>query len=98
MSDFIFTKKPHTTMVDVWYQSILIGELGCKIEDRHTCTYMAYCNERLSCIGSFDSFEEAAQAILDEHRKLFNQRITVEDPCQEKLKTMTRNVTVGHTT
>jgi len=85
-------------MVDVWYKSILIGELACKIEDKHICTYMAYCNERLSCIGSFEDLESAAKAILDEHRKIFNQRLTVEDPCQEKLKDKIFSGTVGNTT
>jgi hypothetical protein len=84
MSKFVFTRKPNTTMVDVWYDNILIGELSMKMEkgsDKHTCTYRSYTNHGLACIGEFESPQDACEAILKEHRVSFNKRTSVRDPC-----------------
>ena len=83
-------------MVDVWYNYILIGEMSMNIKEnpvidpeglnpRHTCTYRSYSSYGLVCIGEFESKETAAQAILGEHRKSFNKRYSIGEPCLTKL-------------
>jgi len=96
MSEFIFTKKPFTTMVDVWYDRIMIGEMSMEIKENpeidtegfgssRTCIYRSYSSYGLTCIGEFESKEAAAQSILEEHRKSFNKRYSVGEPCLTKL-------------
>lgn len=87
MSKFVFTRKPNTSMVDVWYQSILIGELSMKLKkdsDKHICIYRSYTNHGLACIGEFDSTNDACEAILNEHKASYNKRFSVRDPCLAK--------------
>lgn len=84
MSNFVFTRKPNTSMVDVWYKSILIGELSMKIKEgsgKHICTYRSYTNHGLACIGEFDNTNDACEAILNEHKVSYNKRHSVRDPC-----------------
>tara|TARA_R110000796_G_scaffold48626_1_gene116494 strand:+ start:244 stop:549 length:306 start_codon:yes stop_codon:yes gene_type:complete len=91
---FKFTKQKHTGKTNVWYDSILIGELSFYIKEdpemdwpkyradktlrvepgeRWITTWKAHTSTNITSLGKFSSKEEAARAILDKHRSVFER-------------------------
>ena len=92
MSKYFFTKQRNNTKTNVWYNSILIGQLDLiikeekdidwakyradktlkmSIKDRWHFNWSATTTRMMTTIGVFSSKEEAADAILEEHKKKF---------------------------
>jgi len=94
VNNFSFTRQKYTNKTNVWYNSILIGELDIIIKERPNIdwpkyradktlrlssterwitTWKAHTTGNITTVGVFNNKEEAAQAILDEHRKYYER-------------------------
>jgi len=100
MSKFSFTKQKNTAKTNVWYDSILIGQLDLILKEKKDIDWAKYRADKtlrmspgerwqidwkattsgmLCNIGTYKSKEDAAYAILKEHRKKYLEESDGED-------------------